>query len=99
MKQRAWFLPIFWALLGMAGFVAPAWAGHLVLSVSDGKYPMIEGVYRVADPPPPDILTVLDASSFPPRIMAEIEVSHSVVGPPRAWPSPRTRSSPSWGRP
>ncbi len=82
MKRRKRCIAVSLGLLALIGLTAPTYANHLVLSVSDGKYPMIEGVYRVADPPPPDILTVLDASSFPPRIVAEIEVSHSVVGPP-----------------
>jgi DNA-binding beta-propeller fold protein YncE len=57
-------------------------AGHLILSANDGKYPMIEGVYKVADPMPPDTLTILDARSFPPRAIAEIETNTSVIGPP-----------------
>jgi len=71
-----------WVVFGLLAAAAPARANPLILSVSDGKYPMIDGVYQVADPPPPDVLTVLDASSFPPRIVAEVEVQHSVIGPP-----------------
>ncbi len=67
------------ALLLGAGPVA---AGHLVLSGNDGKYPMTDGVYTVADPAPPDTLTILDARNFPPRVIAEIETNTSVVGPP-----------------
>ena len=82
MRPRLRVLPGFSVLLAATCVAGPAWANHLVLSASDGKYPMIEGVYKVADPPPPDIMTVLDASSFPPRVVGEVEVSHSVVGPP-----------------
>ncbi len=57
-------------------------AGHLIVSANDGKYPNVDGVYRVADPMPPDTLTILDARSFPPRAIAEIETNHSVIGPP-----------------
>lgn len=67
------------ALLCLAGAAS---AGHLILSANDGKYPNIEGVYRVADPMPPDTLTILDARSFPPRAIGEIETVHSVIGPP-----------------
>lgn len=69
-------------LLAATGLAAQAWAGHLIVSAGDGKYPMIDGVYKVADPAPPDVLTVLDASSFPPRIVGEVDIQHSVVGPP-----------------
>ncbi|HKB25573.1 MAG TPA: YncE family protein [Methylomirabilota bacterium] len=67
------------ALLGLAGAAS---AGHLILSANDGKYPNIEGVYKVADPMPADTLTILDARSFPPRAIAEIETNTSVIGPP-----------------
>jgi DNA-binding beta-propeller fold protein YncE len=64
--------------------VTPAVAGHLLLSANDGKYPIIDGVYKVADPPAPDTLTILDVRSFPPRAIAEIEVHHTGTSPPGA---------------
>jgi DNA-binding beta-propeller fold protein YncE len=67
--------------VALLGAVGPVEAGHLVVSVSDGKYTLAHGAYRVG-PVEPDVLTVLDASSFPPRIVAEIPVRHSVIGPP-----------------
>ncbi len=82
MQARRWLAATLWVLLGVAGLAAPGGASHLVLSANDGKYPMIGGVYKVADPAPPDTLTVLDTSAFPPRIVAEIEVVHSPIGPP-----------------
>ena len=81
MIRRRWLPTTFGVVLGVTTLVTPALANHLVLSANDGKYPHIDGVYKVADPAPPDTLTVLDASSFPPRILAEIEVQHSVIGP------------------
>ncbi len=82
MRTHGWPLAILWIFLGVTALAAQAWAGHLVLSANDGKYPNVEGVYKVADPAPPDTLTVLDVRSFPPRVVAEIEVKHSVLGPP-----------------
>lgn len=82
MRRNGRPLQILGVLLGMSLLASPAWAGHLVLSANDGKSPFIEGKYVVADPPAPDTLTVLDASSFPPRVVAEIEVKHSVFSPP-----------------
>jgi len=37
-------------LLGVFSFASPISAGHLALSANDGKYPMIDGAYKVADP-------------------------------------------------
>lgn len=72
----------FWILLGVSILVSLTWAGHLVVSANDGKYPQVDGAYKVADPPEPDTLTILDVSSFPPKVVAEIEVMHGPAGPP-----------------
>jgi DNA-binding beta-propeller fold protein YncE len=69
-------------LTALLCLVGAASAGHLLLSANDGKYPNVDGVYKVADPMPPDTLTILDVRSFPPRALAEIETNHSVIGPP-----------------
>jgi len=82
MRLRSCLLLILWLLLGAAVVVSPNWAGHLVISASDGKYPQVDGAYKVADPPEPDILMILDVSKFPPRVVAEIEVMHGTPGPP-----------------
>jgi DNA-binding beta-propeller fold protein YncE len=55
--------------------------GRLMLSGNDGKYPN-DGAYKVTDSPVPDTLTVLDASVFPPKKIAEIELQHTPVSPP-----------------
>jgi DNA-binding beta-propeller fold protein YncE len=73
--------PLGW-LLALLLIPRPAAAVHLMLSANDGKYPNVEGVYKVADPAPPDTLTILDVRSFPPKTLAEVEVKHSVIGPP-----------------
>jgi DNA-binding beta-propeller fold protein YncE len=75
------------ALALVAGCAAqtPAIVGkhpHFVLSGNDGKYPNIDGAYKVADPPLKDTLTILDASGVLPRKVAEIEIQHTVTAPP-----------------
>lgn len=82
MRPRRLSLKTLCLSLGLTAVASPTWAGHLVVSANDGKYPMTDGAYKVADPAPPDSLTILDVSSFPPRTVAEIEVQHSVIGPP-----------------
>ncbi len=75
-------LTVLGTLTALLCLAAAASAGHLILSANDGKYPNIEGVYKVADPMPPDTLTILDARSFPPRTIVELETNTSVIGPP-----------------
>ena len=57
-------------------------SGRLLLSGNDGKFPNVDGRYRVAEQPVPDTLTVLDTSVFPPKKIAEIEIQHTVTAPP-----------------
>ena len=83
--SRIIFLCVAAALAAGCAAQTPAIVGKhpsLVLSGNDGKYPNIDGAYKVADPPMKDTLTVLDATAFPPRKVAEIEIQHTVVGPP-----------------
>jgi len=65
-------------------FTFPAGAGHLVVSANDGKWPSIDGDYYAADPPMPDTLVILDAAVFPPKVVGQVEVHHSVIAPPMA---------------
>jgi DNA-binding beta-propeller fold protein YncE len=62
----------------------PVYAGHLVISGNDGKWASVDGVYRAADPVMPDTLVVIDAAGFPPKTVGQVEVQHSVIGPPMA---------------
>jgi DNA-binding beta-propeller fold protein YncE len=71
-----------WVVVEFGVFLSQTWAGHLVVSANDGKYPRVDGVYKVADPPEPDTLMVLDVSIFPPRVVAEIAVMHGTPGTP-----------------
>lgn len=82
--NRSCLLPLVFvvALAGCATSPEGGGGPRLLLSGNDGKQPMVDGVYRVAGSPGPDTLTVLDASVFPPKKIAEIEVQHSVAGPP-----------------
>jgi DNA-binding beta-propeller fold protein YncE len=64
----------------VTGMALTSEAAHLILSVSDGK------TSRTSRPShataAADVLSVLDASAFPPRIVAEIPVRHGALGPP-----------------
>ena len=57
-------------------------SAQLALSANDGKAVLVDGVNSVPANPPPDSVTVIDLSSTPPKVVAEIPVPTSVVGPP-----------------
>jgi len=62
--------------------LVPAAHGQLLLSTNDNKLTLVNGVATVVKSPPPDTLTVIDIKSWPPKVMAEVDVPGSVVGPP-----------------
>ena len=70
------------AVLAVASINVPAAHGQLLLSTNDNKVELVNGVTRVATNPPPDTLTVFDTKSWPPSVVAELDVPGSVVGPP-----------------
>lgn len=64
-------------------------SADLVLSTNDGHTAMLDGKLVVKKDPAPDTLSVIDASSVPPRVIDTIDVPGSVVGPPMsAWIAP-----------
>ncbi|PYN88486.1 MAG: mandelate racemase [Candidatus Rokuibacteriota bacterium] len=62
--------------------VVPRAHAQLLLSTNDNKVTLVNGVATVVKNPPPDTLTVIDIKSWPPQVVAELEVPGSVVGPP-----------------
>src|SRR2546422_4947462 len=69
------------ALLAVFAFV-PVAQGQLLLSTNDNKVALVNGVTTVVKSPPPDTLTVIDLKAWPPKVVAELDVPGSVVGPP-----------------
>lgn len=57
---------------------------EIAVSGNDGKRTLVGGVNTVVKDPKPDTLSVLDLSGPQPRLLAEIAVPHSVVGPPNS---------------
>jgi DNA-binding beta-propeller fold protein YncE len=66
------------------GVLAPVTAARAQLAVSanDNKVVLVNGVATVVRNPAPDTITVIDLKVSPPRVVAEIPVPASVVGPP-----------------
>ena len=63
---------------------SPASAADLIVSAQDGKFVRVEGRATFPQPAPPDSLVVIDASRFPPTVIATVEgIEHTVQGPPQ----------------
>ncbi|HZN53318.1 MAG TPA: YncE family protein, partial [Methylomirabilota bacterium] len=69
------------SFLAVVAFV-PAAHGQLLLSTNDNKVTLVNGVATVVKSPPPDTLTVIDLKAWPPKVVVELDVPGSVVGPP-----------------
>jgi DNA-binding beta-propeller fold protein YncE len=59
-------------------------SAQLALSANDGKAVLVDGVNTVPANPPADTVTVIDLNATPPKVVAEIPVPTSVVGPPQS---------------
>lgn len=55
---------------------------QIAVSVNDNKVQLVNGVSQVVANPAPDTLTLFDLKASPPKVVAEIPVPASVVGPP-----------------
>src|SRR5262245_1307422 len=77
-------LPRLAALVAALAMLCGAELAHaqLLLSTNDNKVTLVNGVASVVKSPPPDTLTVVDIKSWPPKVVAELDVPGSVVGPP-----------------
>jgi DNA-binding beta-propeller fold protein YncE len=82
-RHIAWMVGFAAGLLVSPPFSLKAFA-DLALSANDGKGVLIDGVNTVPENPPPDNVTVLDLAVFPPKVVAEIKMPTSLVGPPQS---------------
>ena len=55
---------------------------QLALSANDGKAVLVDGVNTVPANPAADSVTIIDLNATPPKVVAEVPVPTSVVGPP-----------------
>jgi hypothetical protein len=54
---------------------------QLAVSANDNKVMLDNGVVKTVANPAPDTVSVIDLGAFPSRLLAEIAVPTSVVGP------------------
>jgi DNA-binding beta-propeller fold protein YncE len=69
------------AALLVAGTGVAAYA-QLAISANDAKLKLVDGKAEVQKSPPDDTLTFIDMRVTPPKVLAELNVPNSVVGPP-----------------
>ena len=84
-RRRATLLPVRTSLLLLllAGLALPPGAeAQLAVSSNDNKVMLDNGVVKVLPNPAPDTATIIDLGVTPPKVIAEIPVPGSVVGPP-----------------
>jgi DNA-binding beta-propeller fold protein YncE len=62
--------------------VPPAVSAQIAVSSNDNKVVLDNGVNKMVPNAPPDTVSIIDLKVSPPRIIAEIAVPGSVVGPP-----------------
>lgn len=59
-------------------------SAEIAVSGNDNKRALVEGVNSVVRDPKPDTLTIIDFSEGTPKVVAEVQAPHSVVGPPNS---------------
>ncbi|MDM0111364.1 YncE family protein [Variovorax sp. J22R133] len=69
---------------GIIAMTTTAFAADLIVSTNDAKYQRVAGTDTFPEGAGPDSLNVIDATSFPPRIVATVEVAAAIAGPPQA---------------
>ena len=69
------------AVLLVAATPAVAHA-EIAISANDAKLKLVDGKSEVQKSPPADTVTFIDLRASPPKVVAELEVPNSVVGPP-----------------
>jgi Lactonase, 7-bladed beta-propeller len=75
-----------WRCAGLAVALSMLAAGtaaaQIAVSANDAKVKLVDGKVVVEKDPQPDTVSIIDLRANPPKLLAEIEVPNSVVGPP-----------------
>ena len=66
----------------VAPFLSGSAAAQIAVSANDNKAVLVDGANTVPANPAPDTVTIIDLNVSPPKVIGEINVPTSVVGPP-----------------
>jgi DNA-binding beta-propeller fold protein YncE len=70
--------------LALVPFLHSGARAQIAVSANDGKIALVDGLNTVPANPAPDTVTILDIGVSPPKILGELQVPNSVVGPPQS---------------
>jgi DNA-binding beta-propeller fold protein YncE len=70
------------AVLAVAAASAAPADAQLAISANDNKAVLVNGAATIVENPAPDTVSIIDLSAKPPKLVVEIDVPTSVVGPP-----------------
>ena len=57
-------------------------SAQIAVSANDGKVKLVNGAAQVLKEPAPDTISIIDLGQTPPKVLSELAVPTSVVGPP-----------------
>lgn len=57
-------------------------SAQIAVSANDGKVKLVNGAAQVVKDPQPDTISIIDMGQSPPKLLGELPVPASVVGPP-----------------
>jgi DNA-binding beta-propeller fold protein YncE len=72
------------ALCLAAVSIAPPVHAQIAVSSNDNKIVNVDGVNKIMENPAPDNVTIIDLGVSPPKILGQLDVPGSVVGPPQS---------------
>ncbi len=64
-------------------FFCPSARAQIVVSANDAKVRLVDGVNTTVPDAPPDTVTIIQLDKGAPRILAELQIPNSIVGPPQ----------------
>ena len=64
--------------------IPTAAAAQIAVSANESKVTLENGVVTTVKNPPPDTVTIIDLGATPPKVLAELPVPASIVGPPES---------------
>lgn len=82
MKRHTWLAAASFALL--AGPLSLPATAQLAVTANDNKVVNIDGKNTIPESVQPDTVTVIDLNAKPPKVVVELKVPASVVGPPQS---------------
>jgi DNA-binding beta-propeller fold protein YncE len=82
-RRVAFALAVLPCVIAAIATVSPA-SAQIAVSSNDNKVVNVEGVNQIVENPAPDTATIIDLGVTPPKVLAQINVPGSVVGPPQS---------------